>query len=516
MNNEFEKDNLTPEENNDAVTETKEEATEEVAPKDFEFLGDPTAGRTYEQPKASGFRRFAPVIALCVIAVLLFTSVIVLKKAVPESEETTTEEEEHVIPIFDFTGSSGDRLDIKNTNDEFAFVKRLEKTFCIEGKEDYPVANATILSVLSYVGSLEAESIVEVGVTDFAQYGLDNPFSTVTWTKGDEVHYFEIGNLAASGDYYLRADGGDTVYTVASDVATYFLSPRMDFYDTALFDFDSDNDSSYIEEFTIMQRGNEDIVVELQDLADDSLESAYLMLEPIEHSFSVTVSYYINTLMSNLTSLTVYDDDTSAENLAKYGLDDPSYGFSFTNVQEVNTIYFGDLSDEGYYYAYAEGHDFIYIIDEETINILTYDVASYCETMSYTRSYDTIDKMRIIGGGKTYEIDITGTADEENLKAYVNDKYVEYDSFATLYAHIISIEIKEVGSKQPTDELLVTIEVDCIDGTTDVLKYYKQSDLNSFYELNGEGRLIVSTSKVEQILEFSQKLYDGEEIIIEW
>ena len=40
--------------------------------------------------------------------------------------------------------------------------------------------------------------------------------------------------------------------------------------------------------------------------------------------------------------------------------------------------------------------------------------------------------------------------------------------------------------------------------------------MNSFLELNGEGRLIVATSKVEQILKFAQQLYDGEEIIVEW
>ena len=220
--------------------------------------------------------------------------------------------------------------------------------------------------------------------------------------------------------------------------------------------------------------------------------------------------------MKNLTSCTVYDDDISPENLKKYGLDDPQYTFSFTNVQVVNTAYFGNLSDEGYYYMYADGHDFIYIVDADTINVITHDVAYYCEGMSYVRSYDTIDNLTISGGGKTYFIDITGTADTNDLKAYINNKYVEYDRFADLYGHIISIEIKDTGEKHPDDELLVTITVNCIDGTTDVLKYYKQSDLDSFFDLNGKGIFIVPTSKVEQILEFAQKLYDGEEILVDW
>ncbi len=499
--------------NNDIPEMNDNRENEQIQQKDFEFLGAPE--QKGKKTKRSFFKNFSPIIALVVIAAVLFTVVVVLKDTVPE-DPTGEVEKEHTIPIFKFTGSTADRLDIKNTNDEFAFVKRIEKTFYIEGKEDYPVMNSTILSVLTYVGTLEAETIVEVGVTDFKQYGFDQPNATVTWTKGDESHHFEIGDLAPSGNYYMRADGGDTVYTLSSDVALYFLSPRMDFYSTELFKFDENTDASYINRFSIKQRGEDEIIVELQDLADESLRSAYLMVEPIVHDFSVTMSSLITDLLKSLTSLTVYDDDLSAENLAKYGLDDPSYVFSYTNVQEVNTIYLGKLSPEGYYYCYADDHKFIYIIDEDTVNILTHNVANYCESMSYTRSYDTIDKLKITGGGKTYEIDITGTSEENNLGAYINDKYVEYESFSSLYAHIISIEIKEVGEKKANDELLVTIEIDCIDGTTDVLKYYKQSDLDSFYELNGEGRLVVSTAKVEQILTFAQYLYDGKEILIEW
>ena len=352
-------------------------------------------------------------------------------------------------------------MEIQNTNDSFAFVKKVEKTYVIEGKENLPVNNATILSALSNFGSLAADSVVAEDVTSFKQYGLDEPLSRVTWTKGDESHYIELGTLASSGGYYMRVDGGNTVYTYNSTSAKYYMSPRMDFYDTKLFDFDEESDASYINHFVIGKKGGDTVDVILQDITDETIDSAYLIVEPIEHNFSIEKSSAITELMKTLTSCTVYDDDLSPENLEKYGLDDPEYTFSFTNVQQVNTAYFGNLSDEGYRYMYADGHDFIYIVDEDDINILQHDIAYYCENMSYVRSYDTIDSITISGGGKRYEIDITGTADDDNMKAYINNKYVEYDNFANLYAHILSIEIKEVGEKQPDDELLVTVTIDC-------------------------------------------------------
>lgn len=482
----------------------------------FQFLGDPNAQPATAVKKSGNFKRFVPILSLCVIAVVLFVAVFVLKKAVPPEDETPGIVEESNIKLFDFTGTSADRLEIKNTNDEFAFVRKLEKTYYIEGKEEYPVSNSTILTTLTYVGSLAAVTEVEKDVTDFEQYGLDKPLSSVKWIKDDTTHTFDIGALAPSGNYYLRVDGGNTVYTFDKATASYFLSPRMDYYNTTVFEFDEEQDASYINYFSIQKKGAEKLEVKLQDLADESINSAYKIVEPITHDFAIEKSNAIIELLKNLTTLTVYDDDLSPESLKKYGLDDPTYTFTYTNVAQTYTAYFGKKSDEGYVYMYAEDRDFVYIIDEKTINILTYDFADYCESMSYTRSYDTVDNIVIQGGGKTYEIDISGTADDGNLTAYINGKNVEYESFSSLYAHIISIEFTDIGNKNPGDDLLVTITVNCLDGTTDVLKYYKQSDMNSFLELNGEGRLIVATSKVEQILKFAQQLYDGEEIIVEW
>ena len=369
---------------------------------------------------------------------------------------------------------------------------------------------------MTYAGTVSAETEVKKGVTDWEEYGLKTPVATVRWTKGDKTHYFEIGDLAPSGNYYMRFNGGDTVYTYSTDAASMFITTRMDYYNTSLFQYDSDTDAPYITEFVIGQRGSDDIVVKLLDLTNEDLNNAFLITNPIEHYFANEKQEDIYNLIGALTGLTVYDDDVTPENLKKYGLDDPKYSFSFTNVAVKNVIHFGNTADEGYLYAYAEGHDFVYIIDEETINVLTHDIASYCDTMSYSRSYDTIDTLTIQGGGKTYDIDITGTAEDGNLKAYINNKYVEYENFGTLYAHIISIDVSDVGDKPQGVDPLVTITINCLDGTTDVLKYYKVDDMKSFYELNGSGRLHVPTSKVEQILTFSQNLYDGKEIVIEW
>ena len=516
-----EQTNLTPEPENTEINDTQTEntgvQTPEVTDSDgFQYLGDPTAAAAPAKTQRSLAKKLMPVFILLISAALLFTAAFVLKKVIPQEEETDYTEDTGDIEIFNFTGTTAERMDIENQTDTYAFVRKLEKTYYVEGHEDCPVSNSTILSALTYFGSLRAVTEVATDVTDFEQYGLKEPISKVTWTKGDTVHYIEIGDVASSGNYYMRVDGQSTVYTLSSTTATMFLSPRIDFYSTDVYDFDESSDAAYINYMTLERKGKETIEFKLQDLTDESVDSAYVLTAPIDHNMSIDKSSNFTTLLGDLVSLTVFDDDLSAKNLAKYGLDDPSITFSFVNVAEKHVLHFGNTSDKGYVYMYKEGNPFIYIVDADTINVLTYELTDYCESMSYLRSYDTVDSLTITGGGKTYDIDITGDAENDDLKAYINNKYVEYANFAELYAHIISIEFKDTGEKQADDELLVTITVNCKDGTKDVLKYYKQSELNSFYELNGSGRLIVSTAKVEQILEFAQKLYDGQEFTIEW
>ena len=113
--------------------EQKHEAENES--RDLQFLGDPNAALEQakkEKTKKSILKRFAPILALCGVAVILFVSVVVLKHIVPDNkQEITTEEKKTGIELIDESGASGEKLEIKNQLDEYTFVRRLEKTYYI-------------------------------------------------------------------------------------------------------------------------------------------------------------------------------------------------------------------------------------------------------------------------------------------------------------------------------------------------------------------------------------------------
>ena len=341
-------------ENEPQELENEQVINETEAQDDFQFLGDPTQNKEKKEKPVSKLRHFMPLIVLGICAVLLISAVFVLQKFNKDDITEENPEDKKTIQLFDFTGTTATRLEIKNQLDSYAFVRKLEKTYYIENYQDCPVDNATVLSILTQFGSLEAVTEVAKDVTDFSQYQLDKPVSTVTWIKGDKKHTLEIGMVAASGNYYARVDGTNTVYTISSEVATLFVSPRMDFYNTHIYDFDKDTDANYINYFEIERKGEETIKIELSDLSQEDIDSAYVMVAPIKHNLSINKSNEFTDIVGNLSDCTVYSDDVSEKSLKEFGLTDPAITFTFVNVAEKHTFRISEPTDKGYSYMYHE------------------------------------------------------------------------------------------------------------------------------------------------------------------
>ena len=72
------------------------------------------------------------------------------------------------------------------------------------------------------VAGLTADNTI-TGVTDFAQYGLDEPFKTITFETASESYTFNVGDYNDMASvYYICEPDSDTVYTVSSIMVTQF------------------------------------------------------------------------------------------------------------------------------------------------------------------------------------------------------------------------------------------------------------------------------------------------------
>lgn len=96
-----------------------------------------------------------------------------------------------------------------------------------EASVTYEVNSSTANEILETLARLTSSNEVN-HVTDMQPYGLDAPILTVTITLQDDVeHTLEVGSRNEMiSAYYIRVDGGDTVYTMSD--SDYSLLNKTD------------------------------------------------------------------------------------------------------------------------------------------------------------------------------------------------------------------------------------------------------------------------------------------------
>ena len=114
---------------------------------------------------------------------------------------------------------------------EFSFSGGSEAISLVKTEEDWKVAeDATVAldkeavsSLLGNVLVIQADMQIE-GVTDFAQYGFDDPLATVTLKLQDDSSYeIVFGHYnEMTAQYYLRIEGNDTVYVLSDNIGYRF------------------------------------------------------------------------------------------------------------------------------------------------------------------------------------------------------------------------------------------------------------------------------------------------------
>lgn len=92
--------------------------------------------------------------------------------------------------------------------------------------EEITLDQSAVESLLAAICTVDATNKIEA-VTDFAQYGLAEPDSTITFTmktaddaEGETLKTVSLltgGYVSVTGEYYAMIAGEDTVYTVSGD-----------------------------------------------------------------------------------------------------------------------------------------------------------------------------------------------------------------------------------------------------------------------------------------------------------
>ncbi|PWM38384.1 MAG: hypothetical protein DBX52_07085 [Clostridiales bacterium] len=463
-------------------------------------------------------KRLRPVLILAGVAVVLGLALWILVAFVLPKDETGEDKGNKVV-LMEQDFSEADTLEIRNTFDHYTLVKQAIGTYYVDGKKGYNVNSESVTSLLEKLGSLTATKKVIDHPSDeqLESYGLKDPKGTVTVSNKGETFIFTLGGTSSSGNYYCQKEGDPAVYLIDTSVPDIVLLSRYQFYSDTMISYSEDADQETLTPIVIGGSGRpQEIRLEMNNLSDDEVGTTYIMTTPIYQSFSSTTQDKLFNLLTALTTCSIVGDDTGAEALARYGLDQPVYTLTYTLEGKTEEVHFGNTNESGMQYCYTVGGKFIHSIETSYTEMLGASLKDYCEDMIYTRAVDVISGIRVTGGGKTFTIAIGDKDDNGDFAVTINNKTVDSDLFSDFYSHILTIGITDLGEKGEAKDPYVTVVFTLRDGTVETMNFYQVSELKCFCELNGSGHFLVSTLNVDRIVENAQKLYNGEVIELEW
>ena len=354
---------------------------------------------------------------------------------------------------------------------------------------DVPLNNNGVTSWAFVLSNFMTDGTIgDSSELNLAEYGLQNPVYTITITQFDgTVDVVYIGNKTAAGnDCYFMVEGDPNIYTVAAAKYSYCGYQLIDFLETVVFGIDYGSLSTV--EFKRASDGIDLIATcELYETGDPM----FTAVSP----FEIECSPYFVTFIDSIANLEITSFvDIPDDQLADYGIEEPSYEFIFTmddgRVVNVNL----SSSIGGYYYGTSNVVDGYFKISE--LQVSNIDTQLMMLLSSYLVYYPATEMQRITGtyGDQSfpYEISTDGSISAEDAIAQLNSRDARVFNSdgrsyaAILYESLITISVSDVDtSADPEFDPVLEFEFITSDYEHHVLSFV-QRDNNSYYAfLNG-------------------------------
>ena len=190
---------------------------------------------------------------------------------------------------------------------------RKDGDWLYDGDEAFPVDAEKLQELLDQFAQLRAAFVIE-DVTDYAQYGLEDPICSIDITAGETDYEILVGDYSEMDSQRYLSLGDGSVYLVNED--------PMDVYEATLDDFlRGDDIPAFAEVESVAFGGAEDQTIRRDENGDSyrKEDDYYLDGRPLDTD-------KLDSYLSHLSGMSLNDYATykAAEaDLAEYGLDDP-------------------------------------------------------------------------------------------------------------------------------------------------------------------------------------------------
>lgn len=258
-----------------------------------------------------------------IILLVVLAAVCIATFAISRYQQTQEEIKASGETILSVATEDVTKVSWTNESGEYSFTKDGE-TWKYDGDEAFPVSTETMEDMLSIFNEFGAAFIIE-NVTDYAQYGLDDPIATIH-LETDEVSYdISLGDYSQIDEERYVSLGDENAYLAVNDPLDEFDAISDDLIANDIIPSFSNPDS-----MSIVTRDDDYTITYEEDSSysynDDDVYFADISGETRPLSTSNVNSYLTALRALELTNFVNYKV-TDAE-LADYGLDDPDVTIS--------------------------------------------------------------------------------------------------------------------------------------------------------------------------------------------
>ena len=428
--------------------------------------------------------------------------------------------------ILEVDPGTVDTLSWEYEGETLAFHRDEEEHWNYDGDEAFPVDDEKIADLLAQFEAFGAAFIIEE-VTDFGQYGLDEPVCTINLAAGEESWEILVGDYSAMDEQRYVSIGDGNVYLVQGD--------PVDTFDAELKDLIKNDEIPDFDRADSIQFTGEDsyqVVYQEDSGAARSEDDVYFKEEggallPLDTG--LVNSYFSSIRSLSLTDYVTYND--TEEELASYGLDNPELTVTVNYVAEdeegaetTGTFTLSisrdpaELSAAADSSADAEGED----AEEESADDITaylrvdespivYQITGYSYQDLMAASYDdlrhqavlTADFEDVTGIGITledtqYQITTEGTG-EDKVFSYAGEELDTGDLQSALEGLVASSFTQESPTQK--EEIALTVYLDSETCPQVEIALYRYDGEQCLAVVDGEPVSLVPRSAVVDLIE---------------
>lgn len=510
--------------------ETKENPAAEPENTQEEFstiFSDPTVE---QKRRGMAPKKRAMILLICIAVIAAAGTGIALKfNADAPNEGTVSGTESTADTIYMVQREVNDLASVEITNEKesYTLVSKAGESsgsaiWQLKGFEDIELSTAS--SIASSAASITAQRrIADPG--ELSRYGLENPYSRIVVSLTDgEPYTITIGDESPDrSGRYANVSGDGAVYLISSSTAEMFVKPSTQLIGTSTFtpiassgDSDPyfvDGTLTYFDRITLGGSFHKSpITLE----SDKNSTLPYLLTVPQRQTAnSEKVSALLTVASSGITNSGAYIYHPGAEDLKKYGLNEPYSTLEFKFGDRTITIRLGKQIEVGYYPMMVDDKPLIYRVDANSIAWAEYSEQDLYYNLLFMENIMKVAAIELKTPEKTILFKVTQDEKNDSYTVQANDKTFNSTRFAPYYQRLIGMTAEEYLEGEPKEgELALQFTITYTDSNRkpDVIRLSKHSDRRYLFKLNGTGNALVASTRVDELIEFADWLLEGKTI----